>query len=118
MANTYKGGVRVVTVSVEVGKTIDRLVELENKRTGYNITSRNIIERAVRELSMRMNGIIDRLKTVKVKKVKKTKKFNIGKAKWTPSQRAKFRATMAAKKKPVETVEIPKEEETSLQTTV
>ena len=93
MSKNNAEGTHVVTVSIEVRDMIDKLIQHETRRTGYQLKSRDVIGRAVRELLEKLGATKSQTKKVK-------------KQKWTPEQREKFKASMAAKKnKPVGPIE-------------
>jgi len=85
-----EGGTVIVTVSTEVKSLIDRLIVMETKRTGYPMKARDIVGRAVTDLSIKLH----------VPVVKETEKVIVKpkRRKWTEARLKKFRKTMAAKK--------------------
>jgi hypothetical protein len=56
MGRHFEGGkqTKAIHVSTETNKLIDKLAERESRKTGYSIKARNIVERAVLELSTRL----------------------------------------------------------------
>lgn len=98
-----------IACSRETKILIDRLMAQETKRTGYKIKSMDIINRAIRDLAneLKVTSPVAIVKSAKklVKKAKRVSK-NYGK-KWTPAQRAKFKQTVANKKKSMIQEEVP-----------